>query len=183
MLDRSQEALDDAKWGRDQLVAAQNDERAFRRWYRVTITLLAAVGPTVNSETPGQPKDWWGSLLPEAGDLMELREAVLKETKTPLKSAASFDAQAATHSRLGSATRQRPRPRTVGRATTVTQAATISETGEPIPSRVISGEWVLSWTIVGGGFDGQDPAQVIDRYLARLENDVLPEAKQRMGGQ
>src|SRR5438309_2295987 len=64
------------------MVAARNDPEMFRRWHRVTLALLMAVGPTIADETQGQADEgWWRDLLPEATQLMAHRQDVLKLTR------------------------------------------------------------------------------------------------------
>jgi hypothetical protein len=147
-LTRSRQALNDASRAVYELKETRDRTEDFPRRYRGTLALLMAVGPVLNSETPGAPKDWWKPHVePDGSALMKLRTALLKENDD------SLDPNFQPASRLESARRLR----NVRRSYTIMPG---------VPETVIH---LPNWLITKGHYKGKDAIGVLEDYLPKLE--------------
>ncbi len=146
-LTRSRQALDDAQRAVHELRQTRNTEDFVRR-YRAALSLLMAVGPVINSETPTAPKDWWKPHVePDGSALMKLRTAVLKENDDSLEAIW--------------------RPATMVEGARLRHQSTRSYAlmpGVPAPELLVP-----HWTITKGHYKGKDAIAVLETYLPRLD--------------
>jgi hypothetical protein len=152
-LERSREALRHAQRARNELNAALDRPEEYVYHFRCAVALLMAVGTVVDDEVgPAGAQGWWRPILdPHSGQLMKLRNPVLKQNDPP----ASLKFMVS------------------GRLVLSRDAE-----GNPGPIEVVDQRSHPSgWTWDSGPYQGQNVLEVIDLYLELLASKVLPEAE------
>jgi len=176
----SRQAIADARRAREELVEARDRPDDFRYRFRLCVAALAAVGTTINHELGAAPTDWWRPYLPDSARLMSLRHDALKQATVSLSAVQAF-ADYSDTSRPRSRYRRRRRS-SMTPVTTLTDSGIVTDWSKSCGhGRVFAGRPFLRWAFHAGPFAGQDPVDVIDDYLDRLEHDLLPAAEALSG--
>jgi hypothetical protein len=140
-------AIEDVRRAVHELEAARYEPEDFYYRFRTCVVFLMAVGPIIDLETPKAPKYWWKPHLQP--DASDLMDLRTSVLK-------QFDHKLDTNFVPASPT----------------EAASMGMTGT---AGVVF--YKPAWRISSGPYEGRDPIELMNSYLARLER-LLPEAEQ-----